>query len=76
MVATTFANVAMDLLAEGRVGRMSAIQDGKYAHAPLPDASLGPRKVDIPSMYNAGRFRPTYEHKLGLPLMLGDALGS
>jgi 6-phosphofructokinase 1 len=76
MVATTFANVAMDLLAEGRVGRMSAIQDGKYAHAPLPDASLGPRKVDTASMYNAGRFRPTYEHKLGLPLMLGDALGS
>jgi 6-phosphofructokinase 1 len=76
MVATTFANDAMDLLAEGRVGRMSAIQDGKYAHAPLPDASLGPRKVDIASMYNAGRFRPTYAHKHGLPLMLGDALGS
>ena len=25
----------------------SAIQDGKYAHTPLPDPALGPRKVDV-----------------------------
>ena len=49
MVATTFANVAMDLVEGGVTGRMVAIQDGKYAHAPLPDPALGPRKVDVPS---------------------------
>ncbi len=32
MVATTFANVAMDLVESGVTGRMVAIQDGKYAH--------------------------------------------
>src|SRR6187551_1291810 len=37
MVATTFANVAMDLVADGVTGRMVAIQDGKYAHTALPD---------------------------------------
>ena len=31
MVATTFANVAMDLVQGGETGRMVAIQDGKYA---------------------------------------------
>ncbi len=71
MVATTFANVAMDLLAEGSAGRMAAIRDGKYAHAPLPDAALGARKIQVAEMYNLERFRPTYHHKLGLPLMLG-----
>jgi 6-phosphofructokinase 1 len=71
MVATTFANVAMDLLADGQGGRMAAIRDGKYAHAPLPDASLGARKVDVAVMYNEARYRPTYHDKLGLPLMLG-----
>ena len=33
MVATTFANVAMDLVGDGVTGQMVAIQDGKYAHA-------------------------------------------
>jgi len=70
LVATTFANVAMDLVEGGITGRMVAIQDGKYAHAPLPDPVLGPRKVDVPVMYNAERFRPRYDGKLGDPMLL------
>ncbi|MGP1675017.1 MAG: 6-phosphofructokinase [Candidatus Limnocylindrales bacterium] len=70
MVATTFANVAMDLVEGGVTGRMVAIQDGKYAHTALPDPALGPRKVDVPVMYNARRFRPRYEGKLGDPMLL------
>jgi ATP-dependent phosphofructokinase / diphosphate-dependent phosphofructokinase len=70
MVATTFANVAMDLVEAGTTGRMVAIQDGKYAHTTLPDPTLGPRKVDVPVMYNAHRFRPRYDGKLGDPMLL------
>jgi 6-phosphofructokinase 1 len=70
MVATTFANVAMDLVEDGVTGRMVAIQDGKYAHAPLPDPALGPRRVDVPVMYNSERFRPRYDGKLGDPMLL------
>lgn len=70
MVATTFANVAMDLVESGKTGRMVAIQDGKYAHTALPDPSLGPRKVDVPVMYNVARFRPRYDGKLGDPMLL------
>ncbi len=70
MVATTFANVAMDLVEAGETGLMVAIQDGKYATAPLPDHALGPRKVDVPVMYNAARFRPRYDGKLGDPMLL------
>ena len=70
MVATTFANVAMDLILAGATGRMVAIQDGKYAHTSLPDPTLGPRKVDVPVMYNADRFRPRYDGKLGDPMLL------
>jgi ATP-dependent phosphofructokinase / diphosphate-dependent phosphofructokinase len=70
MVATTFANVAMDLVEEGTTGRMVAIQDGKYAHTALPDPALGPRKVDVPVMYNVARFRPRYDGKLGDPMLL------
>ncbi len=70
LVATTFANVAMDLVEAGMTGRMVAIQDGKYAHTALPDPALGPRKVDVPVMYNVARFRPRYDGKLGDPMLL------
>jgi 6-phosphofructokinase len=70
MVATTFANVAMDLVQTGDTGKMVAIQDGKYAVTSLPDPALGPRKVDVAVMYNAERFRPRYEGKLGDPMLL------
>jgi 6-phosphofructokinase 1 len=70
LVATTFANVAMDLVEAGTTGRMVAIQDGKYAHTHLPDPALGPRKVDVETMYNAARFRPRYDGKLGDPMLL------
>src|SRR6185436_3979950 len=48
MVATTFANVAMDFVQGGNTGKMVAIQDGKYAVTSLPDPALGPRMVDVP----------------------------
>jgi 6-phosphofructokinase 1 len=70
LVATTFANVAMDLVEAGTTGRMVAIQDGKYAHTDLPDPKLGPRKVDVARMYNQVRFRPRYDGKLGDPMLL------
>jgi ATP-dependent phosphofructokinase / diphosphate-dependent phosphofructokinase len=75
MVAITFANVAMDLLAEGVMGRMVAIRDGKYAHVALPDPSLPKRRVDILENYNADRFRPRYDGRLGEPMLLLGAPG-
>jgi ATP-dependent phosphofructokinase / diphosphate-dependent phosphofructokinase len=74
MVATTFANVAVDMLSDGVHGRMVAIRDGKYAHAPLPDPALGPRHVDVATMYSTERFRPLYGHRLGMPLLLGPSI--
>ncbi len=74
MVAITFANIAVDLLADGQFGRMVAIRNGKYDHSPLPERSLGARTIDVAEMYNAARFRPRYEAKLGSPLLLGPAV--
>jgi 6-phosphofructokinase 1 len=70
MVATTFANVAMDMVEAGVTGRLMAIQDGKYAHTELPDPDLGPRRVKVADLYNAARFRPRYDGKLGDPMLL------
>lgn len=70
IVASTFANVAMDLVADGTYGRMVAIRDGKYAHTDLPAAGSTARRVDVAAMYNVERFRPRYDGRLGLPMLL------
>lgn len=70
MVGFTFAGMAMDALEQGKSGLMTAINEGRYTMVPIPDPKLGPRKVDIASMYNTDRYRPTYVHKLGLPIFL------
>jgi len=70
LVAFTFAGMAMDALEEGKSGLMTAINEGRYVMAPIPDPKLGPRKVDIASMYDTECYRPNYEHKLGLPIFL------
>jgi ATP-dependent phosphofructokinase / diphosphate-dependent phosphofructokinase len=70
LVAFTFAGMAMDALEQGKSGLMTAIHEGRYAMAPIPDPKLGPRRVDIASMYNTERYRPRYDHKLGLPIFL------
>ena len=70
MVATTFANVAMDLVEAGTT-RPDGRDPGRQVRAhDLPDPKLGPRKVDVPVMYNSARFRPRYDGKLGDPMLL------
>jgi 6-phosphofructokinase 1 len=70
MAAITFANIALDLIRDGVTGRMVAVQKGCYTHAELPDASLGPRRVNIAALYNTERYRPNYASKVGVPMLL------
>ena len=73
MVAATFGGMAVDLIAEGRHGVMTAISEGCYAAVEIPDPALGPRRVDVARMYDTERYRPTYTGKTGLPLFLTRA---
>jgi len=73
VVATTFANLALDLIAANVTGQMVAVRQGRYAQAPLPDPALGPRTVDVAKLYNTERYRPKYTGKLGDPLFLISA---
>jgi 6-phosphofructokinase 1 len=73
IVATTYANIAVDLIRNGVTGRMVGIQNGCYAHAPLPHVSAGARKVDLVTQYNTERYRPNYASKLGAPILFNRA---
>jgi len=73
MVAATFAGMAIDAVQEGKHGLMTAISSGCFSLKAIPDPKLGPRRVDIATMYNTERYRPVYDHKLGLPIFLTRA---
>lgn len=70
MVASTFAGMAVDAIHEGKQNLMTVVSGGCFALQPIPDPALGPRKVDVATMYNTERYRPTYDRKLGLPIFL------
>ena len=60
----------LDFLADGRLGRMVAIRDGKYAETSLLATGVAARRVDVEKMYNVERFRPRYDGRIGRPLLL------
>ena len=65
--------MAMGCIERGEHGLMMAVNSGCYAAVCIPDPKLGPRHVDIETMYNTERYRPSYENKLGLPIFLTRA---
>jgi 6-phosphofructokinase 1 len=73
MLASTFAGMAIDCIKKGEHGLMMAISKGCYAAVAIPDPKLGPRKVEVETMYNTRRYRPIYSDKLGLPIFLTRA---
>ncbi len=73
LVATTFGTMAYDSLRQNKHGLMASISDGKFAMVAIPDPKIGPRHVDVATMYNTERYRPNYMNKEGLPVMLTRA---
>ena len=47
LVMCAHAVPAMDLVEAGETGRMVAVRDGNYAHAPLPERALGARIAGV-----------------------------
>jgi 6-phosphofructokinase 1 len=73
-VSITFANIAVELVANGQRGRMLAIRDGRYSHSPLPSQDDTAVSVDTVKLYDIDRLRPRYSDLLGRPLMLGNSV--
>ncbi len=60
IVATTFGALAVELIAEGKTGRMVCLRQGVYDHAELPDPGAGARAVNVAADYDTARFRPRF----------------
>lgn len=70
LVASTFGTMALEAVLCNQSGLMAALVNGCYTMAQIPDPGLGPRRVDVESMYNRERYRPNYSNKTGLPIFL------
>jgi len=70
MVAVSYGLLAMDLIAQGRSGRMVALRDGVYTHVPLSRVISGVKRVDVDEMYDREQYRPKIADMLGKPMFL------
>ncbi len=70
MVALSYANLATDLIAQGRSGRMVALREGKYTHIPLSTVISGIKRVDVDELSDRENYRPKVANMLGKPMFL------
>lgn len=70
MVAVSYGQLAMDLIVQGRSGRMVALRDGMYTHVPLNRVISGTKRVDVDEMYDVEQYRPKIADMLGKPMFL------
>lgn len=70
MVGFNFANMAMDLIVEGRTGRMVSIQKGIYTNVPISTVSQGVKQVDVDELYDVEQYQPKVRHVDGKPMFL------
>lgn len=70
MVAVSYGLLAMDLVNQGRSGRMVALRDGMYTHVPLNRVISGVKRVDVDEMYDIDQYRPKIADMLGKPMFM------
>jgi 6-phosphofructokinase len=70
MVGFNYANMAMDLIVEGKFGRLVAVQKGTYTNVPLQTLSQGLKRVDVAELYDVDQYRPKIRHVDGKPMFL------
>ena len=70
MVASSYGTMAVQLLAEGRSGRMMALNDGKYDAIPIATCGQGQKRVDVSGLYDVEEYRPRIARVLHKPMFL------
>jgi 6-phosphofructokinase len=70
MVGFAFGALAMQLLEEGRHGRLVALLDGNYATSDIEVIMEGARRVDVDRLFNSAAYRPRLNRVEGLPMFI------
>jgi 6-phosphofructokinase len=70
MVAANYAHLAMDLIEQGKSGRMVALQDGVYTDVPISTVMEGVKRVDVDELYDVEQYKPRVRRVAGTPMFL------
>jgi 6-phosphofructokinase len=70
IVPMAYGNLALDLVLEGRSGRLVSVHDGRYDSVPIRVVTERKKVVDVAKYYHTERLRPLYKTFAGQPLFL------
>ncbi|MEO1169329.1 MAG: ATP-dependent 6-phosphofructokinase [Pseudomonadota bacterium] len=70
MVGFAFGGLAVQLLRDGRAGRMVALTDGNYCHVPIGTLLEQQKSVDVANLYDRETYRPKFPRIEGMPMFL------
>ena len=67
IVPMAYGNLAMDLIMEGKSGRMVCLKNGRYDHVPFEVVTEYEKKIDVDRFYDTERYSPHYHNCMGMP---------
>ena len=70
MVATAYGTLAVQTLANGESGRMTALNGGRYTTVPIDACVTGVKRVDVDALYDLSQYRPVIRHVGDTPMFL------
>jgi 6-phosphofructokinase len=70
MVATCYGHLAMQLIKQGKTGRMVCLKDGRYSSIPVETIVTGQKRVDVDKFYDVETYRPKIREYIGMPMFL------
>lgn len=70
MVATSYANLAIDHVFQRQYGRMVSLQSGVYTTVPLDSITRKAKRVDVEEFYDSEQYLPKVAHQMGKPMFL------
>ncbi|MGB9863380.1 MAG: 6-phosphofructokinase [Candidatus Saccharicenans sp.] len=73
LVPMAYGNLALDLVLEGKTGRMVCLRNGEYDHVPLEIVTSYKKHIDVEKYYDRERLRPLYRNFYKKPFLILSA---
>ena len=70
IVPVAYGNMAINLLLEGKSGRLVALRDGNYKDVELKEVTASKKRVNLKKHYHTDRLRPDYKSFENKPLFI------
>jgi len=70
IVPVAYGNMALNLLLEGKSGRLVALRDGNYKDVELQEVIATKKRVNLKKHYNPDRLRPEFRNFENKPLFI------